>query len=519
MRIILKTEERKLDKFTNGEFMNILKIKTLKQLKEINYKPVSIKNEMRKNLISFLQKKINPFEGIIGYDETVIPNIQTAILSRHNIILLGLRGQAKTKIARMLINLLDEYIPVLEGAPLNDDPFLPISKEAKDIIAKDGDSAKILWMHREERYTEKLATPDVSVADLIGDVDPIKAAALKLPYSDQRVIHFGLIPRSHRSIFVLNELPDLQARIQVALFNILQEKDIQIRGFKIRLPLDIQFVFTANPEDYTNRGSIVTPLKDRIDSQILTHYPLNISFSKIITRQEAKIIKEQKDTIITDELTDNLIEQIAFEARESDYIDSKSGVSARLTISAYENLISCAERRRILNSEKTTVLRVLDIYGVIPSITGKVELVYEGEQEGPSKVAVILIGKAIRTIFEQLLPSPDKIKNKSQNPYTRITEWFNLNNSVTLNINSSDEEYRKRLEEVKGLKELVENHFPHLNNNKKYLYMEFVLHGLAEYSLISKIKLTSGQLEFKDVFSSMFASKQSTDNDEEGLDL
>ena len=467
MRIILKTEERKLDKFTNGEFMNILKIKTLKQLKEINYKPVSIKNEMRKNLISFLQKKINPFEGIIGYDETVIPNIQTAILSRHNIILLGLRGQAKTKIARMLINLLDEYIPVLEGAPLNDDPFLPISKEAKDIIAKDGDSAKILWMHREERYTEKLATPDVSVADLIGDVDPIKAAALKLPYSDQRVIHFGLIPRSHRSIFVLNELPDLQARIQVALFNILQEKDIQIRGFKIRLPLDIQFVFTANPEDYTNRGSIVTPLK----------------------------------------------------ARESDYIDSKSGVSARLTISAYENLISCAERRRILNSEKTTVLRVLDIYGVIPSITGKVELVYEGEQEGPSKVAVILIGKAIRTIFEQLLPSPDKIKNKSQNPYTRITEWFNLNNSVTLNINSSDEEYRKRLEEVKGLKELVENHFPHLNNNKKYLYMEFVLHGLAEYSLISKIKLTSGQLEFKDVFSSMFASKQSTDNDEEGLDL
>src|SRR5690606_3095656 len=257
----------------------------------------------------------------------------------------------------------------------------PISRYGKDTLAQQGDNTPISWLSREERYSEKLATPDVSIADLIGDVDPIKAASLKLPYSDERVIHFGLIPRSHRSIFVINELPDLQARIQVALFNILQESDIQIRGFKIRLPLDIQFVFTANPEDYTNRGSIVTPLKDRIDSQILTHYPKTVEISKQITQQEALITAEQKNAVISNELLENLIEQVAFEARNSEYIDHKSCVSARLTISAFENLISTAERRLIINNESKTHLRVSDIYGIIPSITGKIELVYEGEQE------------------------------------------------------------------------------------------------------------------------------------------
>jgi magnesium chelatase subunit I len=253
--------------------MDITHITNFGELKRSGYKSKSIKDELRDNLIKSLKEKKNPFEGIIGYDETVIPDIQTAILSRHNIILLGLRGQAKTRIARIMINLLDEYIPVISGSELNDDPFHPLSRFAKDTLAEYADGTSIEWIHRSQRYAEKLATPDVSVADLIGDVDPIKAASLKLPYSDERVIHFGLIPRSHRSIFVINELPDLQARIQVALFNILQESDIQIRGFKVRLPLDIQFIFTANPEDYTNRGSIVTPLKDRIDSQILTHYP------------------------------------------------------------------------------------------------------------------------------------------------------------------------------------------------------------------------------------------------------
>ena len=355
--------------------MNLTSIKTLGDLKQSGYKPKSIKDELRNNLIKFLKENKNPFKGIIGFDDTVIPDLQTAVLSRHDILLLGLRGQAKTKIARLMINLLDEFIPVIDGSELNDDPLNPLSVYAKEIISKDGDRTKISWIHRSERYTEKLATPDVSVADLIGDVDPIKAASLKLPYSDERVIHFGLIPRSHRGIFVINELPDLQARIQVALFNILQESDIQIRGFKVRLPLDIQFIFTANPEDYTNRGSIVTPLKDRIDSQILTHYPKSIDVSKQITHQEANLTEDQKEKISPDEILHNLIEQIAFEARGSEYIDSKSGVSARLSISAYENLISTAERRRILNNEKDTHLRISDLYGVIPSITGKIELV------------------------------------------------------------------------------------------------------------------------------------------------
>ena len=245
--------------------MDIAKIKTLGDLKKTNYKSRSIKDELRDNMIIALKNHTDPFAGIFGYDETVLPEIQTSILSRHNILLLGLRGQAKTRIARLLINLLDEYIPALEGSDLNEDPYTPITNETKNMIKELGDETKIKWIHRSERYTEKLATPDVTVSDLIGDVDPIKAATLKLPYSDERVIHFGLIPRSHRSIFVINELPDLQARIQVSLFNILQESDIQIRGFKIRLKLDIQFIFTANPEDYTNRGSIVTPLKDRIE--------------------------------------------------------------------------------------------------------------------------------------------------------------------------------------------------------------------------------------------------------------
>jgi magnesium chelatase subunit I len=484
--------------------MDITTIKTLGDLKRNNYKTRPIKDELRSNLIGSLKKDSNPFKGILGYDETVIPDIQTSILSRHNLILLGLRGQAKTRIARLLINLLDEYIPTIEGSELNDDPFNPLSRIARDIITKQGDDTKIKWIHRTERYTEKLATPDVTVADLIGDVDPIKAASLKLPYSDERVIHFGLIPRSHRSIFVINELPDLQARIQVALFNILQENDIQIRGFKVRLPLDIQFVFTANPEDYTNRGSIVTPLKDRIDSQILTHYPRSISISKQITKQESNLANEQIAHIETNELVENLVEQIAFEARQSEYIDSKSGVSARLPISAYENLISTAERRMILNNEKETNLRISDIYGIIPSITGKIELVYEGEQEGPTKVAHILISKSIRSIFVNHFPSPDKLKkNQNMNPYQTIVNWFSKGNSVDILSDLSSEEYQKVLNRVPGLKDLVFKYQTKATGKDQLLFMEFALHGLAEYSLLSKFKLESG-VQFKDMLSSMF---------------
>jgi len=516
--------------------MKMNSVSTLGELKKTGYKPVSIKDELRRNLICALKKGTNPFEGIIGYDETVIPDIQTAILSRHNITLLGLRGQAKTRIARLLINLLDEFIPIVAGSELNDDPLAPLSRIAKDIIAEQGDNTKVDWMHRSERYTEKLATPDVSVADLIGDVDPIKAAALKLPYSDERVIHFGLIPRSHRSIFVINELPDLQARIQVALFNILQESDIQIRGFKIRLPLDIQFVFTANPEDYTNRGSIVTPLKDRIDSQILTHYPKSVDISKRITQQESVLTNEQKELIKVHTLLEDLVEQVAFEARQSEYIDPKSGVSARLTISSYENLISTAERRMVINDEAETYIRISDLYGIIPSITGKIELVYEGEQEGPSKVAHILISKAIKTLFENYFPSPDKLKKSqpgstwpsqgrhtstsghasptggSLNPYQIIINWFGKGNKVDILNNISDKEYERILNDVPGLKEIVKKYYPKENAKAQLMLMEFVLHGLAEYSLLSKFRLEYG-LQFKDMLSSMLTMSEEDDED------
>ncbi|MGE5435634.1 MAG: hypothetical protein ACM3O3_00275 [Syntrophothermus sp.] len=513
MKIIYVIEEKDLN--NKGFKMDYLDIKTLGELKRSGYQSRPIKEELRANLICRLRENENTFNGILGYDETVIPELQTAILSKHNIILLGLRGQAKTRIARLLINLLDEYIPVVEGTELNDDPLNPLSRTALDIIAKDGDNTKISWMHRSGRYTEKLATPDVSVADLIGDVDPIKAAALKLPYSDERVIHFGLIPRSHRGIFVINELPDLQARIQVSLFNILQENDIQIRGFKVRLPLDIQFVFTANPEDYTNRGSIVTPLKDRIDSQILTHYPRTVQISKEITKQEADLADEQKISVKSSTLLEDLIEQVAFEARGSEYIDSKSGVSARLTISAYENLISAAERRMIINNETETQLRITDIYGIIPSITGKIELVYEGEQEGPAKVAHILIGKAIRTLFTAHFPIPEKLKKIQEvNPYQIIINWFGKGNLLDLYMNSSTKEYEKSLMKIPGLKELLPRYAPHIKDEKeKLLYMEFALHGLSEYSLISKLHVDSG-LQFKDMLSSMLTM---TDEEDEEL--
>ncbi len=491
-------------------------IHTLGELKATGYQPVSIKEELRNNLISKLEKKEPVFEGIYGYEDTVIPDIERAILSRHNINFLGLRGQAKTKIARMMINLLDEYIPAIKGSELNDDPLNPISRMARDIIKEHGDHTPIEWIHRSERYAEKLATPDVSIADLIGDVDPIKAASLKLPYSDERVIHYGLIPRSHRSIFVINELPDLQARIQVALFNILQEGDIQIRGFKLRLPLDIQFVFTANPEDYTNRGSIVTPLKDRIDSQIITHYPKSIEISRMITEQESKILPLQKETVVVNRLAKDLVEQIAFEARDNEYVDSKSGVSARLTISAYENLIAAAELRRLKAGEKTTHVRVGDFIGVIPSITGKVELVYEGEQEGPGIVANNLLGKAIRTQFLNYFPNPeDKRKQKDKpNPYKTITEWFGEGNELDILHAASTKELEQVLNKVPGLKKLVDElHASEPRENKLFL-MEFALHGLAEFSMLSKHQLEKG-LQFKDLLSSMFSMPDDLEDEDQ----
>jgi magnesium chelatase subunit I len=496
--------------------MNIQKIKTVKQLIGSGYHARSVKEELRNNLIQKRKNAEPVFEGIWGYEETVIPDLERAILAGHNINLLGLRGQAKTRLARLMVNLLDEYIPVVAGSELNDDPLNPISRYAIDKVNELGDETPIEWVHRNERYTEKLATPDVSIADLIGDVDPIKAATLKLPYSDERVIHFGLIPRSHRGIFVINELPDLQARIQVALFNILQEGDIQIRGFKIRLPLDIQFVFTANPEDYTNRGSIVTPLKDRIDSQIITHYPKSIEIGKHITSQEAFIREEQAETIQLHELAKDLIEQVAFEARKSEFIDPKSGVSARLTISAFETLIASAERRKLINNEQKTNVRISDITSIIPSITGKVELVYEGEQEGAGIVAQNLIGKALRTQFINYFPDPEKYrKQKDKSPYKKIVDWFGDGNRVDLLNDLPDKEYISRLNQIPGLYELIKEFHHHQEQSLKLFLMEFALHGLAEFSLLSKHNLTTGH-QFKDLLSSMLPL--SGDNDDETED-
>lgn len=503
-------------KYYNIPNEQLLKINTLGELRNTGYTSISIKEELRKNLIEHIEQKVNVFEGIWGYEDTVIPDIERAILARHNINFLGLRGQAKTRIARMMTLLLDEYIPVVTGSDLNDDPLKPLSKFAKDTIAEHGDSTPISWMHRSDRYTEKLATPDVTIADLIGDVDPIKAASLKLPYSDERVIHYGLIPRSHRSIFVINELPDLQARIQVALFNILQEGDIQIRGFKLRLPLDVQFVFTANPEDYTNRGSIVTPLKDRIDSQIITHYPKSIEIGKRITEQEANLEPTQKTSVIVFDLMRDLIEQVAIEARESEYVDAKSGVSARLTISAFETLISAAERRRLINGEAQTNVRIADLIGVLPAITGKVELVYEGEQEGAGIVAQNLVGKAIRKQFIDYFPDPEKIrKNKeAKNPYKPITDWFEKGNMIDILHDFNEKAYEKELMQIPGLETLVNDLHGKQSKGFRLFLMEFALHGLAEYSMLSKHKLERG-MQFKDLLSSMFSMPEGGDDNDE----
>jgi magnesium chelatase subunit I len=487
-------------------------INTLGALKATAYKSKSIKEEMRDNLIAKMQAGEERFPGIVGYEDTVIPDTERAILSRHNMLFLGLRGQAKTRMARLMIDLLDEYVPYIAGSDLHDDPFHPISTYGKRMVEEQGDSTPISWLHRSERYGEKLATPDVSVADLIGDIDPVKAANLKLDFSDERVIHYGIIPRSNRCIFVINELPDLQARIQVSLFNILQEGDIQIRGFKLRLPLDIVFVFTANPEDYTNRGSIVTPLKDRIESQILTHYPKSMEAALSITAQEAAVHESQSKLIDQSDLVARIIEQIAFEARSSEFVDQKSGVSARLTIAALENAFSAAERRALINKEKSTQIWMSDLQGIIPAITGKIELVYEGEQEGPYQVSVNLLERSIRTVFTQYFPDPEGFKKKRnkeaavESPYKTVSQWFDLGNHINMLFHLKDNDRVKLLNTVVGLSELVLQFYPKATGKHKALLMEFVLYGLSAYSLISK-KILSEKIEFRDLMGSMFSGE------------
>ncbi len=474
------------------------KIKTLKELKSSGYKALGIKDEMKKNLRLNLSKGISTFKGIHGYEDTVIPDLERAILSGHNINLLGLRGQAKTRLARQLTNLLDDWIPIISGSEINDDPLDPISYYGKQKINEFGDKTPIEWISKEDRFFEKLATPDVTVADLIGDIDPIKAATLKLSYSDPRVIHFGMIPRAHRCIFVLNELPDLQARIQVSLFSILQEKEIQIRGFKLRLPINVQFLFTANPEDYTNRGSIVTPLKDRIGSQIMTHYPKTIEIAKTITHQESSV--GDLNDVYVPELAKDIVEQISFEARESVYVDSKSGVSARLSISAFENLISSARRRMLINGESNTVLRMTDFNAVISAINGKIELVYEGEQEGATEISRLLILESVKTFFINYFPKIKKLnKSEELDPYNELLDWFK-NKELFIDENLDNKSYNDTFKTIKVLKKFVKNYIPKIDPKDENFMCEFLLWGLSSYKKVS-ITRTSRGLSFSDSFS------------------
>ncbi len=485
-------------------------ITTLGALKASGYRTLSVKDELRKNLIAKLKAGETIFPGILGYERSVVPQIQNAILARHDMILLGLRGQAKSRILRLLPGLLDEVIPIIADTELNDNPFAPVSRKARDLVAERGDDTPIEWLHRSERYAEKLATPDTSIADLIGDIDPIKAATHRLTYADEEVIHFGIIPRSNRGIFAINELPDLQPRIQVGLLNIMEEQDIQIRGFNIRIPLDILMVYSANPEDYTNRGNIITPLKDRIDSQIITHYPRTLEIGVEITRNEAWQ-ERGSISVSVPHFFREIIEQIAFEARASEYVDQKSGVSARLTRSALENLISEAERRALLNQESETTVRIGDLAAVEPAITGKVELVYEGEQEGPQNVARLLIGRAVKTVFTRYFPDPGK-KGTGKTAYAALLEWFAKGHHVDLNPEAPFSQYALSLDQVTGLHDVVKKHARPDSPAETASTMEFVLEALHQHSLVGKDRLDE-RSRYTDMMGSVLSGLRPDDDD------
>jgi len=489
--------------------LSLTTIRSLGALREAGYRPRSVKDELRENLVAALREGKNPFPGIVGFDQTVIPQIQNALLGRHDFILLGLRGQAKSRLIRLIPSLLDEFIPVVAESELNDNPFEPVSRFARDLVAQEGDDTPIEWKHRDTRYGEKLATPDTSIADLIGDIDPIKAAHRRLTYADEEVIHFGIIPRTNRGIFAINELPDLQPRIQVGLLNIMEEQDIQIRGFNIRFPLDLLMVFTANPEDYTNRGNIITPLKDRIDSQIITHYPRTVATGIAITRQEAWQDRGGEIKVEIPDYLREIIEQIAFEARESEYVDQNSGVSARMTRASLENLISAAERRAFLNGEVSTTVRPSDLWFVEAAITGKLELVYEGEQEGAQTVARVLSGKAVKSIFARHFPSPDR--NRAR--YEPILSWFATGGKLELHLDMTALEYTRALDMVDGLRAVVDREISPDSDEARAAAMEFVLEALHQHSLLGK-ELELGAKSFVDLMGSMLSGIASPEADQ-----
>jgi magnesium chelatase subunit I len=507
-------------------------IHTLGELRASGYRLRSVKDEMRENLLATLARGERTFPGIHGYDRTVIPAIHNAVLSKHDIILLGLRGQAKTRILRSLTALLDEQVPVITGCEINDSPLEPSCKRCRRLAAEKGDELPVAWLSREERYREKLATPDVTVADLIGDIDPIKAANQRLTYADEEVIHYGIVPRTNRGIFAINELPDLAPRIQVALLNILEERDLQIRGFPIRIPLDVVLVFSANPEDYTSRGNIITPLKDRIDSQILTHYPQSIETARRITGQEAWTDRTGKVEVEIPLYVRDLIEQIAFVARESELVDQSSGVSARLTIAALELLQSNLERRGAVTGDNPVYPRLSDFSMILPAITGKVEMVYEGEQQGPEVVARRLVGLALAKLFETKFPpieragvgsraererrgygeiDPDELDDafagrrkrkepaKEESPapaanepgYDAILAWFAAGNQVTLSDEQPFAEYLAELRRIPQLAEIARKYGEGERDEELAFWMELVLEGLHQALRLSREDLDS----------------------------
>jgi magnesium chelatase subunit I len=411
------------------------------QFNEARIRTRSVKDELRDNLIARLDRRETILPGIVGYDDSVAPQIINALLSRHNFILLGLRGQAKSRILRELIGLLDEKIPAIEGCEINDNPYAPICKACRLLIEDRGDQTPVTFVPRDRRYVEKLATPDVTIADLIGDLDPIKAARGGHLLSDELTIHYGLLPRANRGVFAINELPDLASKVQVGLFNIMQEGDVQIKGYPIRMPLDVMLVFSANPEDYTARGKIITPLKDRIGSEINTHYPTTVEDGVEITRQEAWLNRDGQALDVPEFIT-RAVEQIAFEARMDQRVDKRSGVSQRLPISALENVVSNAERRKLVNAEAELVPRICDIYAALPSITGKLELEYEGEQRGAQAVARELVKAAVGRTFEAYFEHID---------CSEIVSWFNDGGSIRVSDTDSAELCLSSFRHVTGL--------------------------------------------------------------------
>jgi magnesium chelatase subunit I len=454
--------------------------RTLRELRAARFQTQSVKDELRLNLIKKLRSGQKLFPGIVGYQDTVIPQLINAILARHNIILLGLRGQAKSRIIRLLTELLDERIPIIAGSEVNDDPFRPISAYGRQMLSHNGDATPIDWVGREARFVEKLATPDVTVADIIGDVDPIKAAKGGHLLSDELTIHYGLLPRANRGIFAINELPDLAGKIQVALFNIMQEGDVQIKGYPVRLPLDVMLMFSANPEDYTARGKIITPLKDRIGSEILTHYPKELPQAMEITRQEAWTDRfESGDRVLIPEFIREVVEQIAFEARDDNHVDKHSGVSQRMPITVMETVISNAERRAIVTGEDSIVPRISDVYSAIPSMTGKMELEYEGEQLGADRIARDLIKRAAGEIFEGYFVGID---------FSKTVQWFDEGNKLLLADTASAEECLNLIEAVPELLEtaLIPFDFHRSDTARLVSACELVLEGLYAENKISR---------------------------------